>query len=51
MAIQGLVFALITWGLTLVIAMVVAGIIKLIYFVVHRREPPAAAGESKPTAV
>lgn len=31
-------FALVTFGLTLVVALLVAGMIKLIYLIVHRKE-------------
>lgn len=39
MVTQSLFFALFTWGLTFVIALIVAGIIMLIYRVVHKKEP------------
>ena len=38
MIIKSIVFAGITFGLLLVIAMLVAGLIKLVYLLVHRRE-------------
>ncbi|MFC1910167.1 hypothetical protein ACFLXC_02590 [Chloroflexota bacterium] len=41
MVIQSLVFALMTWGITLVVAVAVAGIIMLIYKLVHKKEVPA----------
>ena len=38
MVIKSIIFALITFGLTFVIALLVAGIVKLVYFTVHKRE-------------
>lgn len=38
MVIKTLVFACITFGLTFVIAMLVAGLVKLVYMLVHKKE-------------
>lgn len=38
---QALLFVLFTWGITLVVALAVAGIIMLIYRIVHKKEIPA----------
>lgn len=35
-ALRGLLFALVTWGMTFVIALLVAGIIMLIYKIISR---------------
>lgn len=40
MVIKSIVFALITYGLLFVISLLVAGIVKLVYFAVHKRETP-----------
>jgi len=49
MVIKSLLFALLTWGITLVVAAMVAGIIMLIYRIVHKKETPANEAASPPS--